>query len=239
MSIGALTTTFLPPSSCLARDNIWLVHTTCPDNDGCYYLLQGPPTTTDCMPKDYRHENTAYYSPGLCPAGYTPACSATSTRSRTITETMYTCCPSYVRSVTAACLQFTSKASGNTNKLHSSFGCQTQKSTQFWPFQVSFDCASGFFGSGSIQVTESDRYSTSNRNYTYEKEGAINAFAVHVRFQSTDFVATSSTPGPTSVSVNCGRNSLKKIHVLIIITRPPHQHAASPPRISLLPRTHH
>jgi hypothetical protein len=87
--------------------------------------------------------------------------------------------------------------------------------------------------------SKSDRYSTSNRNYTYEKEGAINAFAVHVRFQSTDFVATSSTPGPTSVSVNCGRNSLKKIHVLIIITRPPHQHAASPPRISLLPRTHH
>jgi hypothetical protein len=94
MSIAALTTAFVPSSSCLASDNIWKVFTTCPGNDQCYYLLQGPPSTSDCLPTAYRIDSTAYYSPAHCPSGYTPACSSLNTINH-FTETVYTCCPTY------------------------------------------------------------------------------------------------------------------------------------------------
>lgn len=174
MSIAALTTAFVPSSFCLASDNIWKVFTTCPSNDQCYYLLQGPPSTLDCLPTAYRIDSTAYYSPAHCPSGYTPACSSLNTVNQ-FTETVYTCCPT----------------------VHS-FYCLTSKQLNFWPFQSSFGCASQFIGTGTLQVTASDRFSTSLALETYDKDGGINAFAIQVRFQSTDFVSTTSSPGPTS-----------------------------------------
>jgi hypothetical protein len=99
INIGALTTTFTPPTSCLASDNLWTVYTICPSNDKCYYLFHGPPRTSNCLHKGYNFDTTAYYSLGICPPGYTAACSQLNTLNQ-LTETAYTCYPTDVALVT-------------------------------------------------------------------------------------------------------------------------------------------
>ncbi|KAL6705202.1 hypothetical protein ACN47E_007162 [Coniothyrium glycines] len=177
MSLGALTTTFTPDASCLASSNIWRIHTTCPGNDGCYYLLQGPPVTSDCMPTNYNYDRKAYYSPAYCPAGYTAACSSLSITNR-ITETQYTCCPT-VRD----------------------FSCLSPGINTFTglPFQSYLGCVSGFTSPGTLPVTVSSAFTTSTGSEVHGGDGgAINAFAVRVRFQATDFVSTTTSPSPSS-----------------------------------------
>ncbi|KAH7398739.1 hypothetical protein DE146DRAFT_500885 [Phaeosphaeria sp. MPI-PUGE-AT-0046c] len=174
MSIAALTTAFAPPSSCIASDNVWKVYTTCPGNNACYFLLQGPPNTAGCLPPGYKFESTSYYSPAVCPSGYTPACSATNTINKA-TETAYTCCPTARK-----------------------FECLSSKWLEAWPFQSSLGCVSNFKDTGSMPVTISDRFSTSVGMEEYDDRGGINAFAVQVRFQATDFATTSSGLMPTN-----------------------------------------
>ncbi|KAF2034870.1 hypothetical protein EK21DRAFT_107501 [Setomelanomma holmii] len=127
--------------------------------------------TSGCLPTAYNYQSTAYYSPAGCPSGYTPACSQPNTINK-VTETAYTCCPT--------------------------FSCLTSKRLDVWPFQSSFGCASNYGGVGSVQVTVSDRYSKTLGIEKYDANGGINAFAVQVRFQSTDFVSTTSSMAPTS-----------------------------------------
>ena len=95
MSLGALTTAFNPSPSCLASTNIWQVSNDCIYGP-CHYFLQGPPSTSDCLPLNYQPASTAYYSPGRCPVGYTPACSQVNSID-TLTETTQTCCPRYIQ----------------------------------------------------------------------------------------------------------------------------------------------
>lgn len=88
---GPLTTTFTaPPAACETATGLYQVW----DAADAYYYEQGPlASLTTCYPDGYDPVPEQYYSPGLCPSGYTAACSSTDVVSATATETAYTCCP--------------------------------------------------------------------------------------------------------------------------------------------------
>src|ERR1700735_992507 len=95
MSFLPLTTTFTPPSSCLGTNNIWNIIYS-PSFD---YFVQGPPSTyrSDCLPSGYKVPSSGdsdftFYSPGICPSGYTSACPSTKTFGPS-TVTVQICCP--------------------------------------------------------------------------------------------------------------------------------------------------
>lgn len=69
-SIGALTTQFTPAASCYAPTNIWQVVA---GNQEEWYEMLGPPDGKDCMPSGFEVATTVYYSPALCPSGFTAA----------------------------------------------------------------------------------------------------------------------------------------------------------------------
>src|ERR1700740_985137 len=77
---GVYISTFTPGVSCLGSDNIWqiiIATTFCSDIAACSeYLLQGPPSTSDCLPPSYGPG--AIYHAG-CPSGYTKACTVIET----------------------------------------------------------------------------------------------------------------------------------------------------------------
>jgi hypothetical protein len=77
----------------------------------------------------------------------------------------------------------------------------TSKSTQYWPFQSSLGRVSAYKSVGTVQVTVSDRFSTYLAFETYNSHGGINAFAVQVRVQSTDFVSTATSGSITSLRI--------------------------------------
>ena len=103
MSPSALTTAFQPPSSCLTdvllyswtsgkiAEPIASVDWVAP---GQYagFLYFGLPGFSECLPTGWA--TSSYYSPGICPGGYTVACSSLNSIG-TITETVATCCPRY------------------------------------------------------------------------------------------------------------------------------------------------
>lgn len=97
MSIPALPTTFTPASSCLSNTNIWLVYHdnkfNCFSSYACpYYFLQGPLDTSDCLPPNYEDSEDTFYSPGICPSGYTSACTSAQSLG-TYAVTVQICCP--------------------------------------------------------------------------------------------------------------------------------------------------
>ncbi|CAK7223355.1 hypothetical protein SBRCBS47491_005180 [Sporothrix bragantina] len=93
MTVPALTTTFTPSSSCTidlykqAYPGI-----TCAIGSSLipcdFYHLGVDSSTSDCFPPGWSDASTAYYSPGICPSGYTEAC-----QSVVNSETRATCCP--------------------------------------------------------------------------------------------------------------------------------------------------
>jgi len=88
MSLGALTTTFVPVPSCLSSlDNLY--------GGVNSPIVKGPVSVDDCFPASYAPGQTNFYSPGFCPYAYTTACSSISTLGD-VTETIVTCCPTLV-----------------------------------------------------------------------------------------------------------------------------------------------
>jgi hypothetical protein len=97
-SVRALTTTFTPSASCL-KDYYRLNHTgTYTENSKILtyqYLSLGPASTSACLPAGF-DSTSQYFSPGICPSGYSIACSFLATFSSNIVETQATCCPTSV-----------------------------------------------------------------------------------------------------------------------------------------------
>ncbi|KAJ5111516.1 hypothetical protein N7532_002051 [Penicillium argentinense] len=101
MSVGALSTTFTPPPSCTTQSNGWwyydssnlgdypTVTTTGADIE--WYLSLGPSKWDTCFPSGYK-TGLSYFSPGICPDGYTAA-GQTSLASDNAVVTAATCCP--------------------------------------------------------------------------------------------------------------------------------------------------
>jgi hypothetical protein len=85
----ALTTTFTPSAGCLSEIYLDVLRA------GGPYATLGPSETSDCFPVGWRPDITARFSPGVCPSGYTVACSTAETIEY-LSETTATCCPRYV-----------------------------------------------------------------------------------------------------------------------------------------------
>ena len=97
-----LTTTFSPPSACTT--DTWYIeyvkgtyyYTTSISNslEG-WYFSQGPTDWSSCFPSGYEATTDFYYSPGVCPSGYSIASSSVLSIGVS-SETRATCCPSWV-----------------------------------------------------------------------------------------------------------------------------------------------
>ncbi|XDG03538.1 hypothetical protein ABKA04_003153 [Annulohypoxylon sp. FPYF3050] len=88
MSLGALTTSFTPPADCTASSALYWVNTA-----STFYWLHGRPGQSSCLPESYSPYQNQYYSPGVCPVGYTRACESISTGGDNSFTTKATCCP--------------------------------------------------------------------------------------------------------------------------------------------------
>ncbi|RYP29462.1 hypothetical protein DL767_006731 [Monosporascus sp. MG133] len=174
--IGALTTTFTPPAACATSTGLYLVGC----GEDCSYHAKGPLETTTCYPSAYDpHISSGYYSPGICPSGYTEACSRAESVG-TVTEWAYTCCPS-VESNFYSCLATAWLEWDLT------LGCQISMS-------------SGTFTLFDITATELNGQ-MSAQSSTVGNDFRINAHAIEIRRQATDAsltAATTSRPSDTS-----------------------------------------
>lgn len=175
---GPLTTTFTAPSSCATAAGLYQIW---PANDS-YYYEQGPLiSSTDCYPSGYSASPEQYYSPGLCPSGYTPACSSTGVVSSTATETAYTCCP------TAATYTCAGAADALTSSSLPYFGCTT-----------TFDQVLVL-----VSVTAVSDGSTDLVQSTTEGAGeGLGANSIAVRFRSGDFSAASGAASTSASTVS-------------------------------------
>ncbi|KAK3946248.1 hypothetical protein QBC46DRAFT_369287 [Diplogelasinospora grovesii] len=187
--IGPLTTTFTAPSSCTtSTPQIYQIWT----SEERHYV-QGPLFTagSDCYPSGYDASPSDYYSPAVCPHGYTPACTrfnpvttASETETETETETAYICCPT---ALSYTCLQPSSQAA---------VGCTT-----------SWKSALAVIGATVISDGTLSGYTTAS-----ETEGGFAAYSIQVRFKSGElspltkgnFILTSSlstTPSPSPSTI--------------------------------------
>jgi hypothetical protein len=85
-AIVPLTTTFTPLAACVTAIYLYRFGV------GGPYASLGPPSIRDCFPPGWLPDLTARFSPGLCPSGYTVACSTVG-RMNDVAETTATCCP--------------------------------------------------------------------------------------------------------------------------------------------------
>lgn len=87
-NLGALTTTFTPSfGDCFSS----IFYGT--NSIGDWLQLGVPITTSSCLPENFGRDASLYYSPGICPSGYSYACTrATTSDANDIT--IATCCPS-------------------------------------------------------------------------------------------------------------------------------------------------
>ncbi|KAH6887097.1 hypothetical protein B0T10DRAFT_563318 [Thelonectria olida] len=188
MSVGALTTTFTPAESCLSSLSNTYAE---PGDMGAMY--GGPLSTDGCFPDRYAYARTNYYSPGICPDGYTTACSSTIAAKGEggAVETVVTCCPR-------------------------NFDCNP---SHVFPWETTMGCASRWSNTNTFptvtMVTRSgiDLIPVSTDSVV-QPWGAVNAFSVQIRFQPGDFnksghtstnadtlpSATATVPMPTSSS---------------------------------------
>ncbi|KAK3683682.1 hypothetical protein B0T22DRAFT_256677 [Podospora appendiculata] len=155
--LGALTTTFQAPSSCsTAAPQIYQIWTNSQSN-----YVQGPlfPSQSDCFPSGYDASPGSYYSPGVCPRGYTSACTRTAATEDTGTETAVVCCP-------GGPVSYTCIGSDTLAPL----GCTT-----------SWKDAKAVIGVTVISDGSSVRSTT-----VTETEGGFAAYGIQVRFRETD-----------------------------------------------------
>ncbi|KAI1108321.1 hypothetical protein F5Y14DRAFT_459754 [Nemania sp. NC0429] len=172
--LGPLPTDFTTPAYCANElDDIYKLHTT----NNVYYLLQGPLAQTTCYPGSFAAIARQYYSPGLCPTGFTAPCQTTN-RAGTVEETILTCCPTQ----------------GN-------YICETDLPS-VGDDEIFRGCISQITATSTVVIGSDVRdFQTSRVTLTLNQEDAINAYSIQVRYQSTDFISSSaSSPTQTSTS---------------------------------------
>jgi hypothetical protein len=175
-TISALTTTFTPSQSCLAEYFYYQTTYTPPATAAVttlgthFYVSLGPAQTssaTTCLPAGWAPASQ-YFSPGICPSGYSMA-SSTFNTTGAVTETQALCCPSnYIASPT-----------NDTD-----WGSQlwlTDRCTLLVADQTEVITVTTMFGTDSLQAAASG------------PGLGINAYGVSIRWQSTDRISSSST----------------------------------------------
>ncbi|KAM7209581.1 hypothetical protein V8F20_000319 [Naviculisporaceae sp. PSN 640] len=195
-AIGPLTTTFQAPSSCTTTTpQIYQVHNT-QDHD-TYSYVQGPlfKSGSNCFPSGYDASPSAYYSPGVCPQGYTAACTKTSTIRTAIpavpagdedaVETAFICCPTATGFINYTCAEAKDGGSSNTKGAAPFMGCQ-----------MAFSRAHGVIGATVIK----EDGSTGSYGVFTESEGLFAAHSIQVRFRASDSNSPRilNVPGQTS-----------------------------------------
>ncbi|KAI0534339.1 hypothetical protein GGR58DRAFT_62802 [Xylaria digitata] len=192
-NLGPLPTDFTVPANCASElSDIYLFHTSVNSDDpNAYYLLRGPLEQTLCFPGSYTANTEQYYSPARCPTGFTAPCQSIN-RAGTVEETVLTCCPTQGDYVCQT----------NINKVwESTQGCRSKIGVT----------------SSELVLSEVSSGVTSRATSTFNTDDAVNAYSIQVRYQSTDFVSTSSssptsssarnTQSPTVIPVNTPTNT--------------------------------
>lgn len=178
VDLGPLTTTFTPPGQgCEDSTELYRIITT----TGAEYLVQGPRDYKKCLPSSFQPMRDAYYSPGVCPSGYTVACSKESVAGD-VTETYQTCCPTV-----------------------SDFECRRTADRRH---QQSFLCYIDYTSSNSatwsleslVEINEEDNETITRSLPGGSPGGAINAYGVQVRFVAEDMQTTTMDGSSLSTS---------------------------------------
>ncbi|KAI1757944.1 hypothetical protein F4782DRAFT_475782 [Xylaria castorea] len=185
MSVGPLTTEFIPAAACISQGLAVVRYSSVTTEGYDYYLLAGP-TANSCFPSSQFPSYGSYYSPGRCPSGYSAACSQTGGNSvGNATETTVTCCP-----MAPYALECNSQSVGGDWGVIGD--CTTTTST----LEVDLSIIGAV---PSSKLTGSSRDVSGNPILTTP---TINGYGIQVRWQETDesllFSSTSSTPGTTS-----------------------------------------
>ena len=194
-NLGPLTTTFTPPASCMVGvgkcpgcNTAWLGQVC--EGGGVFDAEACWPQTTSGVPENLPGFNgRGFYSPGvICPAGHTPACSATAGGESgwvvqflmNVPETAIGCCP-------------TGFSCDNDNN------GQTCVLTRISPTSRTVDCISGTTVTGSSLLTASDAGSSI----------VVYAPLIQLVFQESDLASQtgSSAVARTTASTGTGRVS--------------------------------
>ncbi|KAE8153348.1 hypothetical protein BDV25DRAFT_31335 [Aspergillus avenaceus] len=175
-SVLPLTTTFVPPSSCVS--NIYKATSQCSGTHCDYtWLNLGPASTAECLPSGWGP--TSFFSPGLCPSGYGIASSVQYTTGN-VTETHATCCPVAFETYSIR------PSTPATYPWYATEPCQWQPTEGVTVFNFTYQ-------------------KTDNR-WTYatgslDTKGLVNAYGVSIRWQSTDFTSPTSTSAVATSSI--------------------------------------
>ncbi|KAK4443365.1 Gag poly protein, partial [Podospora aff. communis PSN243] len=168
--IAPLTTTFTPPPHCTSSAGLHISEWKPSPAQGLWYAvgpLQSPPHFP-CFPPSYNPTTQNYYSPGLCPSGYTPACTSRNTIA-SLTETIYTCCPT-AQGFTFSCI------SDAPFSWMSTLACDVWLYGEGGTGMMTFEGVTFVDLEGRTKVTRTER-----------SEVGIGAHGVEVRFQAGDF----------------------------------------------------
>ncbi|KAI0016519.1 hypothetical protein F4780DRAFT_758880 [Xylariomycetidae sp. FL0641] len=94
MSLGPLTTSFSPPTDCF-QSNVNVARVGTGSTNNYFFTAGAAPLQSSCFPSAGCPAYSEYYSPGVCPSGYSWACSDRSTASVSVVEMMAHCCPTF------------------------------------------------------------------------------------------------------------------------------------------------
>jgi hypothetical protein len=187
MSIPALPTTFTPASSCLGNTNIWLVYHdnkfNCFSSYACpYYFLQGPLDTSDCLPPNYEDSEDTFHSPGICPSGYTSACTSAQSLG-TYAVTVQICCPTGFVFLLPLIFLISDRNYAYSFINTSGFQCQT-KPNLYW--ETTLRCFSQFTTTEVISATatQSDTQTSMLTTVAVGSTDAVNAYAIAIQMSA-------------------------------------------------------
>ncbi|KAI0553260.1 hypothetical protein F4679DRAFT_502035 [Xylaria curta] len=185
MSIGSLTTEFIPAASCISQGLAVVRYSSISTEGYDYYLLAGP-TANSCFPSSQFPSYGSYYSPGKCPSGYSAACTQTGGNSvGNATETTVTCCP-----MTPYALKCNSQSVGGDWGVFAD--CTTSTST----LEVDFSIIGAV---PSSKLTGSSHDASGNPILT---KPIINGYGIQVRWQETDESLLFSSISSTSATMS-------------------------------------
>ncbi|KAH6838458.1 hypothetical protein B0I37DRAFT_449538 [Chaetomium sp. MPI-CAGE-AT-0009] len=196
-SLGALTTAFTAPAACASSTGIHIVGC----GDKCVYWAEGPLNAGECYPPGFDPSAGAYYySPGVCPSGYTPACTLRRTAGQ-VTETIQTCCPT-------------------------ALGYKYHCDQSTWPWQSTLPCnvymndPSSTFDFPTVTSIRDGRTVITS---TARTEVGIGAYGIEIRFQAGDFASSTkpTTASATTQTTSSSASDTSKDAAGSSATRPP------------------
>ncbi|KAH9893078.1 hypothetical protein F4778DRAFT_784535 [Xylariomycetidae sp. FL2044] len=192
MLVGSLTSTFYPPAACVSHGlQVIMFRSGTSQDDYHYYLTVGPGAaglgTASCFPSSQFPSSGNYYSPGICPSGYSAACTLTGGNADGNSPgSTVTCCRA--ASFSLAC---------NTQSVGVDWGVFADCTTQAPTLTV----AQSVIGAvPTFKLTDSSRDLAGNLILT---NAVVNGYGIEVRWQQTDeallFGTAQSSSGLSSI----------------------------------------